>query len=418
MMPENKTKDRYIPFRKRDIVQMLIQDKGLKSKEEESKFLKFVKMVESIFHFEFHEELETLKDAYFPLDPDQPKWCPLPTQEVESSKGKLFDTLHNVLNKANFETIPQEEIDKAYETGAAVDLHIDVDKNDFEDIRFYSRGDREDKIIHYKWFGLKKYESRHTILERVVMLVRFKDKEYFETRKKNDIQFEPGSTMIKLFKDVPKEDLEMLFPNAKVSMSLKDKLLLIVPALVGGVPLLITKVLPALLVVYVILTAYFGLSPEAGARDMKQAIVAISAAAALGGFLMKQWTKYKNMRYEFQKILSDNLYFRNLVNNVGVFHSLIDSAEEEECKEAFIAYYFLYVTEDEMDEGQLDHMVEDWFLKQHNCELDFECPDALDKLMRLKLIERREDGVLKAQEFDEALRRLDERWDNYFQYNV
>jgi hypothetical protein len=187
---------------------------------------------------------------------------------------------------------------------------------------------------------------------------------------------------------------------------------------VGGIPLLVTKVLPALLVVYLILTAYFGLSPEVGENQMKQAIVAISAAAALGGFLMKQWTKYKNMRYEFQKELSDNLYFRNLVNNVGVFHSLIDSAEEEECKEAFIAFYFLHATEDEMTEKQLDDLVEEWFEKEHNCSLDFECDDALQKLFALNLVERREDGVLKACDFDDALKRLDERWDNYFQYNV
>ena len=34
------------------------------------------------------------------------------------------------------------------------------------------------------------------------------------------------------------------------------------------------------------------------------------------------------------KALSDNLYFKNLDNNAGVFHTLIDAAEEEDIKEA------------------------------------------------------------------------------------
>ena len=46
----------------------------------------------------------------------------------------------------------------------------------------------------------------------------------------------------------------------------------------------------------------------------------------------------------------DNLYFRNLVNNTGVFYSLIDAAEEEESKEAFLAYYFLHTAEGSLTE--------------------------------------------------------------------
>tara|TARA_B110001469_G_C9327329_1_gene174897 strand:- start:313 stop:468 length:156 start_codon:yes stop_codon:yes gene_type:complete len=40
------------------------------------------------------------------------------------------------------------------------------------------------------------------------------------------------------------------------------------------------------------------------------------------------------------KTLTDNLYFKNLDNNTGVFHRLIDAAEEEG-KEVILAYYFL-----------------------------------------------------------------------------
>ncbi len=37
------------------------------------------------------------------------------------------------------------------------------------------------------------------------------------------------------------------------------------------------------------------------------------------------------------KTLTDNLYFKNLDNSTGVFHHLIDTAEEEEFKVAILA---------------------------------------------------------------------------------
>ena len=49
-------------------------------------------------------------------------------------------------------------------------------------------------------------------------------------------------------------------------------------------------------------------------------------------FLFKQISKYKNRKIKFMKALSDNLYFKNLDNNAGVFYHLIDAAEEEEFK--------------------------------------------------------------------------------------
>jgi hypothetical protein len=42
----------------------------------------------------------------------------------------------------------------------------------------------------------------------------------------------------------------------------------------------------------------------------------------------------------FMKTLGDNLYFKNLDNNAGVFFHIIAEAEEEEFKEALLGYLF------------------------------------------------------------------------------
>jgi hypothetical protein len=116
------------------------------------------------------------------------------------------------------------------------------------------------------------------------------------------------------------------------------------------------------------------------------------------------------------KALADNLYFKNLDNNVGVFHHLIDAAEEEEVKEAVLAYYFLLTEKKDLTKEQLDETVEKWFEDKHEVKIDFEIEDALHKLERLNLVSPVGD-ILRCKSLSDAKKELDKRWDNYFTYN-
>jgi len=49
---------------------------------------------------------------------------------------------------------------------------------------------------------------------------------------------------------------------------------------------------------------------------------------------------------------------------------------------------------------------------------DFEIGDALDKRIRLGLVEQGADGRCRALPLDKALQVLDHSWDNFFKYNV
>ena len=167
-----------------------------------------------------------------------------------------------------------------------------------------------------------------------------------------------------------------------------------------------------------IISTYFGVKGSLENDQLKQAVAAFAALGALGGFIFKQLSKYKTKKLHFQKEINDNLYFRNLVNNSGVFYSLIDSAEEEECKEAFLAYYFLYTTKQDLNEQQLDEYIETWLEEKHGCSMDFECGDALAKLDRLNILEKRENKILNVLNMEESHKVLDKRWDDYFEYNV
>jgi len=226
----------------------------------------------------------------------------------------------------------------------------------------------------------------------------------------------PGSTIIKLFQNVPKADLEMLFPNSKVRMKTIDKLIIGVPAAVSGVVVIVTKLGATLILIASVFAFWMGLSKEEAQLNQKHLIALGAGLATLGGFLYRQISKFKNRKIKFMKALSDNLYFKNLDNNAGVFHHLIDAAEEEEVKEAVLAYFFLLTENQPMEKSELDDHIEKWFENRWNCRIDFEIDDALNKLERLELVTRN-GNVLQCRPLAEAKRQLDHIWDNYFRFD-
>ena len=70
--------------------------------------------------------------------------------------------------------------------------------------------------------------------------------------------------------------------------------------------------------------------------------------------------------------------------------SIISSvaAEEQEFKEAFLAYYFLLTASDPPDQATLEARIEEWLKKTFGVDINFEVDDALAKLERLGLLKR------------------------------
>jgi len=114
------------------------------------------------------------------------------------------------------------------------------------------------------------------------------------------------------------------------------------------------------------------------------------------------------------------LYFHNLDNNAGVFDFLVHEAEEEECKEALLAYYFLLTGKDSegkaYSQDELDDRIEQWMKEKFGVTLDFEVDDALRKLEDKKLLVKEGDRYL-VPSIDDTLVKLDELWDTIFTYS-
>lgn len=416
-----------IPYTKWEVIELICQDGKLEADWVE-KFRNFAQVVESVFHYDYHDELEALKESFHPFNPDRDS--ALPQNYSEDYKKKCEDILlanfKKILEAANYHQVTEQDLAYAMKEESLFKVSLFVDFDDFEQSLIFCRGDKTEKVVIKKWVFWKE-EMEVQIYERVAMFIKFKGETYFKNKKRGDLLFEPGGMVIKLFKNIPKADLEMLFPNTQVGMRLKDKAVLSITGIGGGVGVIMAKG-AALVTMFVILlrvVANWFSGGEMGSLSGSE-IAALGTGAialgAVGGFLWKQWSNYRNRRIFFMKTLADNLYFKNLDNNMGVFHHIIDAAEEEECKEALLGYYFLLLHPDGLGQQELDQMVENWFFEKHGTKLDFEVADAVAKLIRFGLsreVGQSENGdtIYQVLPLDDACEQLDKVWDNYFTYN-
>jgi hypothetical protein len=218
----------------------------------------------------------------------------------------------------------------------------------------------------------------------------------------------PGSVLLKYFRNIASGDLNALFPSVRVVMSHKDKLTLGVPALIGGIPILL-KIYATITVLFLVIGFYLGARASVEDKDLATALAALGGVVALGGFAAQQWMKYQWKSLKYQTELNDNVYFRNINNNAGIFDYLIGVAEDQECKEAFLAYHFLHTAVKPPTADELDGRIEAWLKQSFGVEIDFEVNDALDKLERLGLL-RRQEQRLFVSPLDGAIAQLQGIW--------
>jgi hypothetical protein len=307
------------------------------------------------------------------------------------------------------------EIERAHAGHHMLRVAIEAPMQDYREILFFRRGHHMDTVEVEEWFGLRRRKVEIMIYDRVALLVMIKPESELTANQLRRIargKLRPGSILIKYFRNIPLADLDMLFPEVRVVMSLLDKLKLAVPAVAGGIPILL-NLLPTVTVLLVVAGFYLGFSGTIGLDEEKKALAALSGLAALGGFMLQQWTKYQRQALKYHKALSENVYFRNLNNNAGIFDYLIGAAEEQDVKEAFLAYYFLHTTETPLDQPGLEKVIETWLRATFAVDIEFEVDDALAKLNRLGLLRLANDKITVAP-LDQALARLDRMWGDFF----
>lgn len=405
-------REKYIPFDKEFLLEQQLVDFNADKKEAED-LKKFFDILEHYFHYEAFNLNRKLKQNYALFDPD------LTAKEREGFIGKsdllvFKENLYKVLERGNYVQVDKETIDESFKNSDLIGLKLAIDFNDFRDYGIFVRGHHKTKEKVTRFFIFKK-EIEFEYYDRVMIYLNYNDANYFNEKniRISKLPFDPGCIVLKIFKRVPKNDLETIFPNAVPKMSNIDKILFWVPGIGGGISLLASKVIPALVAMYGAYKSGEAIDLLDSKTSLNQGLIALGV---LGGYLFRQYSSFVNKKIKYSKMLSDSLYFKNLGNNSGAFYSLLNSSEEEELKETILAYSFLNKSKSPLTAKELDSQIETWFKTRHDTDLDFDVEDALYKLKSIGLGSET-NGKWKVIPLGEALIRIDEIWDGIFEYN-
>jgi hypothetical protein len=397
-MAEYKDREHFIPLRKSDLIELLCRDKSL-TPDERASFRQFCVLVSAVFHFEYLKQLEELKDAYAPFDPDADTKLLHPFGEEERGKNErqLFARFASLMERANFKRLTRDQMQRALQevaTVSGVPTHVELSL--FEHLDVFVRGDVMGRMHRRSWRKLwRKEEFPVPLYQRLVLIVKLRP------HKRVDRDIDTSRVYLKIFKDIPKVDQDMLLPGARVRLTRLDQAMIIYP-LAAGIGLTLYNI---------------------GASIMQSSIAAAGSlltwglAGAIGGYGYKSYHSYQVKKQDYSLRLTKSLYYKSLDNNTGVLMRLLDEAEEQECRETFLAYFCLlkFAPPEGWKAEQLDDYVELYLEGNANLKVDFEIGDALAKLERLKIVRKIGDAYV-AEPLDKALETLDWTWDHYFEY--
>ena len=401
-----KTNDEHsnheIPFSRNTIIEMVLND-GTITQDEITLYKGFSQMLMSIFHFEFHKQLEELKDFYAPFNPDVPDNAPI--NNDDNNEYNVFSKdITSVIIDANYNALSDEDINKALEAESLFPVSAEVDFSKFEECKLFYQGQSRSKAKIATVIPFYEKEIEVEFFDRIILMIKVKDCIDQKKTKSSTSHLEPGKIYLKYFRNIPKLDLEMIFPDIKPKMKLIHKLQIWV-TLFSGVAIALKEF------VYAPFIAMSSPSPFDGGISVGVLAVLI----ALFGYASTTYEKYQKITITLMSAISQSLYFKDVGNNEAVLTSLVDSAEEEEVKEALLAYYFLWKSSTPLQAIEIDQAIENWMLKKHNTEIDFEITDGLAKLDKLGILILTDDKYT-VPSLGETMKKLDQTWDNYFVY--
>ncbi|MDO5581460.1 MAG: DUF3754 domain-containing protein [Planctomycetia bacterium] len=387
-------RENFIPFRIPVLLKKILEDPRIEPANRE-KISIIADMFFSRFHFDFLDDLRKIKNDFAPFDPDSDTLGEpdLSSEEIENIGNTLIEKVEKLAVVCNFVPLSEEEFNHCLTCQPLGGLTVQVDLKDFQFFRVYIRGIQPDEIRLPRWkFWIRKKTRETSIFKKVFILAKYK----------SDLG---GKIIIKMFKNVPLENLKIVAPKVNLMMPVFDQIKIGGTVCTGLFPTLYKIVLAlfynaVVLSGWVIAVLLFGLI--------------MSGIKGILGFL--------NSKTKYMQIYSSSLYYQNLSNNASAISSLVVMAEEQEIKEILLAWFMLYVQgEKALSSEELDRMIEEWILAQFHFNLDFEISDALRKLEEKDLLRKETDeaGVVRYRVYDigETLRRLDAAWDNIYPYN-
>ncbi|KAJ9564836.1 hypothetical protein OSB04_000802 [Centaurea solstitialis] len=217
-----------------------------------------------------------------------------------------------------------------------------------------------------------------------------------ETEEKERIDQSP-LLQLKIYEMIPIPDLTVIFPHKKLSFRILDTVRLDIASVLGFLAYFINYKFENILS-----------SPSAFLLD-------VIAASALVIYLSRIILGYKQTWDRYQLLVNRTLYEKTLASGFGSVHFLLDASEQQQYKEAILAYAILLkagstqVTYADSAQDQCERFMYDVFKKKVEMPID----KAVNTLIRLDLVIKKDEGGLVAIPCFEAYAILKQRWNSF-----
>lgn len=357
-----------------------------------------------------------LMEAFEPFSPDTDLLVTheYTVEERRHLQREVVAGVERLLQQANYTKIDPTKMDLIMTRDSAYGLDLAVDMDAFDDILIYYRGisTKTNSRRNYKKLG-RLEDVEIPVFRRLCLLFKlrpFQDRvdaamaekkwtrrqaEKFVTQKRAHLPpgIKEGNIYVKLFRNIPHTDLEMVFPNTQVRFRTMDKLRL--GATTGG-------------------GLGFGLFTSAGkvALLASNPIAAAGAALGLGGIAFRQAMSFVNQKQRYMVVMAQNLYFLSMADNRSAIVKLADRAAEEDIKEEWLLYCVLAKSQaTRADLPAIDRAIEGHVQLEFGVNVNFDIEDALDRLIADGVVTEQADGVLTTLNPADAARHIDLKWD-------
>jgi hypothetical protein len=369
----------YIPLRVADLVELLAREAGTPeheplAQEQTAEFQQFASAMADRVHAGFHSMLDALADAYAPFDPDSDTLrLRCPTKEEESEfLNRLFTTFTVLLERAGFHHMTREEIERTMQGASHWGIEMSVDWDVFDRVDIFYRGAGLGWRARRPWWRLfRLQELQVPTFKRVVVILRQRPHKRLGKNPDTD------SVFLKLFKDIPQMDIEMLLPGTRLRMPKFER------GKLGG-----TIFTTLVYTLYKLFTTV-----SIGGILSGSLFALFSPLALLLGYGYKTVYSFQVSRKTYMLQLAQSLYYQGLDTNAGVLHRLFHDAGEQEVRQVLLVYYFLwrFAGPAGWTAAELDAAIESDLKMRINERIEVRPRDALTRLERLKIVKKLEE---------------------------
>lgn len=228
--------ERFIPISEEDIIEDLVSS-TMWTGDEADTFKRLADMLVVLYHARFHHNLRNLKNSYMPFSPDRDT---IIVREVSDDKRaellqQLISNIDEICERANFEKLDNEALNDAMSKSSPYGVAVSVNLSEFQEMALYFRGSaiRTNEVRDWRRLWLKKINIETPIYRRLFLLLKPSEEQEGLVNNKD---VDTRCVYLKLFKNIPQYDLETLFPNTKIRMSMFDKVKLGVTGAAAQLP--------------------------------------------------------------------------------------------------------------------------------------------------------------------------------------